>query len=226
MLDIADRLTLILTMLQQAVAQFLAREARGPYSVWLGTRHYVAVARRDPNAPPAPRPIPADTWRLLAARAQRLAWRFRRLVEAWQAGTLAPPRAPRPRATAAPPAPRAPAPRSPVPRLPRERGWVNRRLGAAAPCAGLLHALLQFPALQSFVAEVPRAGRLLRPICHALAVDPPAWLKLPPRPAPRRPRARPSPPPSPPPAPIPGTPDRPLQRYVRAAVRAWKNRHG
>ena len=92
MLDVVDRLTLILTMLQQAVAQFLAREARGPYSVWLGTRHYVAVARRDPNAPPAPRPIPADTWRLLAARAERLAWRFRRLVEAWQAGTLPPPR--------------------------------------------------------------------------------------------------------------------------------------
>jgi hypothetical protein len=230
MLDVVDRLTLILTMLQQAVAQFLAREARGPYSVWLGTRHYVAVARRDPNAPPAPRPIPADTWRLLAARAERLAWRFRRLVEAWQAGTLPPPRpcaaATPPHAPAAgTPAPGTPAMRPPAPRLPRERGWVNRRLGPAAPCAGLLHALLQFPALQSFVAQVPRAGRLLRPICHALAVDHPAWLKLPSRPAPRRPRARPSSPPTPP-TPIRGTPDRPLQPYVRAVVRAWKIRHG
>ncbi len=32
----------------------------------------------------------------------------------------------------------------------------------------------------------PQAARLLRPLCHALGVDQPAWLNRPPRPRPAR----------------------------------------
>lgn len=208
MLDFAGRLTHIVALLCRVVAAHVARLDRGPRHVWIGTRAFVEIAAPGPH-----RPIPRDTWALLTRRITRLAERFRRLVQHWQAGTL-----PRLR----PGRPPRPTPRPAAPALPRERGWINKRLPGTAPCAGLLDAMLQAPALRDFAAEVPRAGRLLRPICHALAIEHPAWLKLPPRPAPRRP----SPPPSPPPASIPGTPDRPLQPYVRAVVRAWKNRHG
>ncbi len=69
--------------------------------------------------------------------------------------------------------------------------------------------------MAEFVPAVPRAGRLLRPLVHALGLAEPTWLALPPRPA----RTR-----TPPAAlrPEPGTPDRPLPANIRAAVRAWK----
>jgi hypothetical protein len=216
MLDVAARFDLILSRLQQAVARFLLREAALPYAVWLGTRLFVAAPALSPH-----RRIPAETWHLLIARAQRLALRFRRLVQAWQAGTLKPPRpARRPGADAGSPA----AAKTTAMRLPQERGWINKRIPEAAPCAGLLGALLQWPALERFHAEVPRAGRLLRPICHALGQDPPPWLRLPPR--------RPAPRPAAPTPAAPPVPQRPLQPYVRAAARAWKrfnrpaSRHG
>jgi hypothetical protein len=74
-------------------------------------------------------------------------------------------------------------------RLPRARGWITRRIPEAGPSAGWLEYLLQQPHTQDFVQAAPQAARLLRPLCHALAVDQPAWLQLPPRPRkPRKPR--------------------------------------
>ena len=210
MLETAARFTRILHSLRNAVATFVARQARGPLVVVLGTRTYVEKPTPSPH-----RPIPTEIWILLIHRVERLSRRFRRLVECWRTGTLPvprPARAPRatPRARTAPPALR----------LPRERGWINRRIAESGPCAGDLLMLLQQSDLPRLVAEVPRAGRLLRPLCHALALDLPAWLALPPRPRPAKVR----PPRAVPPTPGAGLPDRKPPRYVLAAARAWKKR--
>jgi hypothetical protein len=199
------------------VAAHVGRLDRGPQAVWIGTRVFVETAAPSPH-----RPIPRDTWALLTRRAARLAERFRHLVQHWQAGTL-------PRLRPGRPARAAPRPAAAA--LPREHGWINRRLPATAPSAGLLDAMLQAPMLRDFVAEVPRAGRLLRPLVHALGLTPPDWLRLPKRP--RSPAsASAAAPPAPasanadePPAPAP-TPYRPLQPYLRAAVRALRKKYG
>jgi hypothetical protein len=74
-------------------------------------------------------------------------------------------------------------------RLPRGHGWITRRIPEAGPSAGALHDLLQTTNIQDFVQAAPQAARLLRPLCHALGLDQPTWLKLPPRPRkPRKPR--------------------------------------
>jgi hypothetical protein len=67
---------------------------------------------------------------------------------------------------------------------------VLKRAHEAAQAAGMLHMMLQeAPETRAFATAEPRAARLLRPLCVALAVEQPAWLQLPPRPrAPRKPR--------------------------------------
>jgi len=207
MLSIAAHLTLIIGRLGTAVSRFVALQGRAPRVVLLGTRYFTEEIRPSPH-----RPIPADTWNLLIRRVSRLAERFQTLVARWHAGAIAPPR---PQAAA--PAPRQD--RAPYLRLPRERGWISKRVAEAGPCAGNLRDWSQQPELSRFLAEVPRAGRLLRPLCHALGLDPPQCLKLPPRPRAKRP-----PRPRKPPAFGRMPTDHPLPSYVRATVRAWKKR--
>jgi hypothetical protein len=48
-----------------------------------------------------------------------------------------------------------------------------------------LEKLVEDPELQALVAAAPQLGRVLRPLCHMLAVKLPPWLRLPRRP--RRP---------------------------------------
>lgn len=203
MSHLVPRLSRILGYLCTAVADFMARRAWEPASVILGDRVYV------PKLAPSPhRPVAPEVWRLLLTRLERLSRRFQRLVDGWRAGTL---REPRKRHVAG----QGAMPRALGLRLPRERGWINKRVDAAAQCAGLLHGFLQDrEELPRFLAEVPRAARLLRPLCHALGLDMPQAHRLP-----RRVR-----PPRPAPVPIAPAQDRPLPRHVRAAARAWKKR--
>ncbi len=139
--------------------------------------------------------LPGPVWTLLWLRLHRLSNRLTRLYERWQTNTLHTPRKPtqRPKTTprpTPPPIPELPAPGMPLvaapTRLPQGHGWVIRRIPEAGPSAGQLHDLLQQPNTQDFVQAAPQAARLLRPLCHALGVDQPAWLKLPPRPRPAR----------------------------------------
>ena len=146
----------------------------------------------------------------LARTADRLA----RLYARFQAGTLP---APRPaRATSAPSAAPRP-PRAPSPRCPRQRAWLLRQDRRLAAQSSQLRHLLAQPDFAAFLRAAPPAGRLIRPILHLLSPDPPpAPLALPP--CPRKPR-----PPRPKPAPEPPH-LRPLQPYVRAAARAWREK--
>ena len=203
------RLVALLTGLRHAVAAFAARESRAQSPVWLGAVAYAPLV--DPRRPT---PLAPEVWTLLWHRLARLANRVQTLFARWQAGALPPPR------------PRAPRPYIPRPvlRLPAANGWINARIPEAAACAGMLHQLFQEPELPAFVAAVPRAARLLRPLAHALGLPPPDCLNLPPRP--RKPVVSPRAPGRGQPDGVSVTPtsprDRPLPPYVRAAARAWK----
>jgi len=115
--------------------------------------------------------------------------RLATLHAAWRAGTLRPsrPRAARISApqTGAPPNTDTPLP--PPIRLPRARIWLIKQVQATATGYYQLQSILADPDFAAFIAEVPRAGRILRPLCTALGVEPPAPLQLPPRA--RKPRA-------------------------------------
>ena len=202
-MTLMEHLTRIVVMLRAAIGTQLTRQLRPPQPVWLGQRVFL------PLTPPPKRPLlPEPVWTLLWLRLDRLLTRLHALHERWRIGTLPKPRKPRPS---------QPRPK-PALRLPRAFAWVHRRIPEAGPAAGFLaHILHNDPEARRFVQEAPQAGRLLRPLCQALGVNQPDWLKLPPRPRAPRPRQP--------------RPERPyrltdprlgLQPYVIAAARAAK----
>ncbi len=134
---------------------------------------------------PARAPLCTLVWAYLA----RAARRFDRLYTQWRAGTLP---APGPARPGRPVTPRT------TPRLPAGYAWIIGLAGhQAANLGSQLTHLLARPDAADFLREVPRAARMLRPLCHALAQPEP--IPRPPRPRPPRPRpARPPKPPAPP----------------------------
>ena len=173
--------------------------------------------------------LPGPIWTLLWLRLHRLNNRLARLYERWQTNTLPTPRKPtqRPKTLrpTPPQIPELPAPGMPLvdapTRLPSGRGWITRRIPEAGPSAGQLHDLLQHPYTQDFVQAAPQAARLLRPLCHALGIDQPAWLQRPPRPRtarkPRAPRPR---------RPSLNDPDLRFRPWERPAIRAFHKKYG
>ncbi|MCC6717161.1 MAG: hypothetical protein IT555_04695 [Acetobacteraceae bacterium] len=122
---------------------------------------------------------------LVHARLVRLVLRFDRLAQRWQANTLPPPRPSRagqPR----------PAPAAPARRMPAGRGWLVALVQPTVRFSGLIQGVLDCPDTRALVEAAPQAGRLLRPLCRALAIDPPAWLRLPGTPEPPPPRPSPA----------------------------------
>jgi hypothetical protein len=178
--------------------------------------------------------LPGPVWTLLWFRLERLGNRLARLHERWRTNTLP---TPRPKTTTRPNSVRKPPPQIPEfpaaagtklvdapTRLPRGRGWIVKRIPDSGPSAGALHDLLQQADTRTFIEAAPQAARLLRPLCHALGLDQPEWLKLPPRPRPprkpRTPRPRPA-------RPLPLThPDLGLQPYVIRAARYFIKKYG
>ena len=114
---------------------------------------------------------PAPVVELVMLRLHRMWTRLTGLAEKLRAGTL--------------PARTAPRPRLPTP----SPGWLIQMV----PETHLINAwrypleeLLADPETVALVAASAQAGRLLRPLCSMLMVEPPAYLRLPPRP--RRPK--------------------------------------
>jgi len=211
MLTIGTRLVWIVTQLRNALGAFAARESRVQPAVWLGTRLFAPVP------PPNPLPkLPNAAWRLFWDRIERLSARFETLFTRWRENRLPARRPPSPsRADKARPAAK------PLPRLPRAHGWVIHRVRESGSPAGQLADMLTDPEARAFVQAVPQAGRLLRPLCRALAVTLPDWLRLPPRPSPPRPPRTPRPRP-----PALTDPALRLPRNVIAAARAWNKKSG
>ena len=200
MSSIAERLAWIITTLCGALGAYGRRIASPPQPVWLGTRCYHPAI--EPERHPR---LPVALWNLFIHRVQRTAARIQVLHDQWRAGTLKPTRQrTRPNTR-----------RAPSPRLPRGFAWASARARELAPTAGMLNMLLQeHPESRRFLAEVPRAARLVRPLCQALGIAQPPWLRLPPRPRPpRKPRPRRDRPPA------LTDPSLGLQPYVIAAAR-------
>jgi hypothetical protein len=226
MLTLTARMTWIATQLRNAIGVFAARQARAHQVTWLGSRAYAPR-----TAPDQPAKLPDATWLLLFNRLGRLSTRFQALHDRWRSNTLPARRAPTPRqragATQSHEELHNPAP----PRLPQAQAWVSRRIPEAAPSVGQFEALLHDPQTRALTEAAPQAGRLLRPLCRALGIPQPGWLKLPRRartphllaPLPAGDLAPSAVEPPPAPAPV-SAPDRPLQSYVRAAARAWKRK--
>jgi len=143
----------------------------------------------------------------------RTAARLERLIALWQAGTL-----PNPHPARA----KRPATAHPKSHFPTSHAWLVATVGyTAAGRASQLNHLLARPDLADFFAAAPQAGRLLRPLCRMLGIDPPPALARP-KP-PRKPRTPPAPTPQspapPPPEPPPPAPPRhgkyPVSKLLR-----------
>jgi hypothetical protein len=118
-------------------------------------------------------------------RFHRLNRRYDAIVAAFNAGTLPTPGSltPRDAATARP----TTEPRPQV--LSRRRGWA-RNIAHGVLGAFELEDVLEDPDTEAAVAAIPQLGRIYRPLCHALNVKEPAWLRLPNRRAPRPPKPK------------------------------------
>jgi hypothetical protein len=142
---------------------------------------------------------------LIWNRLTRLAKRFARLVERVQAGTLDDPAPARSQAAPAPPA-AAPDRPSAAPQevLPHHFRWLVNMVPEAERLAADLCWQLQRAEMWELVFAAPRqAGRILRPLCKMLGVDPPSMLQ-PPRAVRVRPvEETPEPVPEPEPVPVP-----------------------
>ncbi len=115
-------------------------------------------------------------------RFDRLRARLNRLFQNWRAGSLPRPHKPRFGRTSKPNPER--------PKFPTASGWLRALLldHQVTQCGEQLAAELTSNAEYArFLAEVPQAGRLLRPLFHMLGAEPPAVLKR--DPLPRKPRA-------------------------------------
>ncbi len=113
-------------------------------------------------------------------RLRRLLARFAALAAAVEAGRFSVPR----RKAAASSRPR---PAATAVRLPGGSGWLLRLAPALETRLGRsqVESLLGDPELGALLAQAPQAGRILRPLCHMLGIEPPTSLRLP-----RRHRAR------------------------------------
>jgi len=110
---------------------------------------------------------------LLWNRLSRLTTRFNALVARLAAGRPAAPHRPRTRPARA-------APEPGTLRLPNAYGWLIRLLpGEAACCGSQLQALLADPQMAALLAAAPEAGRILRPLCRLLMIEPEGLLALP-----------------------------------------------
>ena len=98
-------------------------------------------------------------------RIARMGTRLERLIAQWRAGKL--PTQPRPRAGGT----RSAATPGSRPRFPNSPGWLMLRVRETAAFGSQLQHLLSEPEWAEFLAAVPQAGRILRPLCRMLLVD-------------------------------------------------------
>ena len=221
MSSIGNQLTLILSSVLQVLRAYAVWSPPPPRIVSLGRDTWVVPAPRRMEDNPHLPLIPAEQRALLRDRAARAITRLLALFARWQAGTLPKPKYNHPRPRPRPPA--TPRTRRPSPCLPRSRAWAGARVFELRGYASQLSFLLADPDIAPFLAACPQAGRLLRPLCHAIGADLPPQLVLPPRL--HAPRIRPARPPRPRPPSL-TDPSLKLQPYVIRAVRHIRRKYG
>jgi len=98
-------------------------------------------------------------------RIARMRTRLERLIALWRAGKLP---APRPSCAGR----TSTAPRSPRMKFPTAPAWLIARVRDAVPFGTQLEHMLTDEECAAFLAAVPQAGRILRPLFHMLGVSP------------------------------------------------------
>ena len=217
MSPIGNQLTLILQSVLQVLRAFALWSPAPAHVVSLGHDTWIVPGARRMEDNPHLALIPAELRALLRDRAARAITRLLTLFARWQAGTLPKPRYdfPRPRIQA------TPRPRRPYQRLPRSRAWAGARVFELRGYASQLSHLLANPGMAPFLVACPQAGRILRPLCHAIGAELPPGLM---RAAPPRLQRSPRPPR---PRPLSLTdPSLKLPPYVIRAVRYFRRRYG
>jgi len=111
---------------------------------------------------------------LVWRRLSRMAARFDRLVALWRAGKLPKPRAPQQG--------RKSASKGGGPKLPSGPAWLVDYVREVAVFGGQLEHFLSGDECQRFLAEVPQAGRIVRPLLRMLGVGVDAGKPRKPRP--------------------------------------------
>ena len=111
----------------------------------------------------------------LYARVARMGTRMERLFARWQAGITPKARGPR--------APRTARVRA-TPDYPTHPDWLLMHAREAASFGGQLAHMIEHPDFARFVAEVPQAGRVLRPLLRMLGAGVPSKARTVSRPVP------------------------------------------
>ncbi|MBC7637114.1 MAG: hypothetical protein H7251_16105 [Acetobacteraceae bacterium] len=97
-------------------------------------------------------------------RISRMGARLERLMAKWRAGTLPTPRKPRASGVA------AVSPSAERPAYPTAPAWLIAYVRAAASYGSQLEHMMGEDEFARFLAEVPQARRILRPLCRMLGV--------------------------------------------------------
>ena len=119
------------------------------------------------------------------ARISRMGTRLERLIAQWRSGKLPKSRAPRAKPTARPIGKPATGPG-----FPTAPGWLRLRVWETGAFGSQLQHLLSEAEWVEFLAAVPQAGRILRPLCRMLLADVmPEVLRRAPRPVVAGPKA-------------------------------------
>ena len=143
-------------------------------------RRVVAVPGGDRALRPGALGPDADIGLRAWVRLRHLAVRFEALAAKVRAGRL--PAAPVARLRAPPLPQRYRLPGRPQTyRLPRGFGWLLRLVPETVAYGGQVEHLLADPKMTALLAASPQAGRILRPLCHMLAIKPAPALAAPPR---------------------------------------------
>ena len=109
---------------------------------------------------------------LVWQRLSRMAQRFERLVQLWRDGRLPKARA-RVAAESRPmaqPAGDQPAGRAVRVQMPTGQAWLVAQMHEAAQFGSQMQHLLGDAEMLAFLAEVPQAGRIVRPLCRMLGL--------------------------------------------------------
>jgi hypothetical protein len=143
--------------------------------------------------------IPGPIVIVLWTRLRRMAARLVSLAARLRSNTLRPPKPACPRVPlASAPSPRRPRSTAsnrwpfPIPRLPRSFGWLVRLAPEAACYRSQLCHLLSDPEMAALLSAAPQTQRVLRPLCHMLAIRWEGTSRSPPpanAASPNRPRA-------------------------------------
>jgi HAMP domain-containing protein len=128
--------------------------------------------------------IAAPMLLLIWNRVIRMSRRFARLAERVHLGTLSLPAPARSRDASPRPARVRPAAEA----LPGHFRWLVNMIPETEAIGGDLCWLLQRPEMGELFFNAPEVGRILRPLCRMLGVEPPAELRLPVRPRAPRPQ--------------------------------------